>query len=84
MAGPARRAGTSAAPGASVLPVGRARRGGVLHLLRSTLRALGTGDEDAQQALRDDLEAVFSRYNRATDGTAIVENTYLETVATRE
>jgi hypothetical protein len=29
------------------------------------------------------VEAVFTRYNRATDGTAVIENTYLETTATR-
>jgi ubiquinone/menaquinone biosynthesis C-methylase UbiE len=33
--------------------------------------------------LREDLEAVFDRYNRASDGTAVVENTYMLTVAIR-
>ena len=33
------------------------------------------------RALGDDLRAVFSRHNRATDGTAVIENTYLLTVA---
>ena len=44
------------------------------------VRASETGDMDT---LRDDLKAVFSRYNRATDGTAVIENTYLLTVAVR-
>jgi SAM-dependent methyltransferase len=49
-----------------------------------TIRALDTVNADAQQQLRDDLEALFTRYNRATDGTAVIENTYLETIMTRE
>ncbi|MFP3900428.1 MAG: hypothetical protein ACLFXM_06210 [Acidimicrobiia bacterium] len=49
-----------------------------------TIRALETIDQDAQQQLLTDLEQVFTRYNRATDGSAIIENTYLETVVTRE
>ncbi|WP_035985149.1 class I SAM-dependent methyltransferase [Leptolyngbya sp. KIOST-1] len=38
----------------------------------------------AQEHLRDDLRAVFSRYNRATDGTAAMENQFLLTMAYRE
>ena len=49
-----------------------------------TLRALETLDEDTQQQFREDLEAVFTRYNRAADGTAVIENTYLQTIVTRE
>jgi hypothetical protein len=49
-----------------------------------TIRALRTVDEEVQQQLRDDLEAVFTRDNRATDGTAVIENTYLQTIVTRE
>lgn len=45
------------------------------------IRASETGEEER---LREDLDAVFSRYNRATDGTAVVENTYLLTVAVAE
>jgi SAM-dependent methyltransferase len=41
-----------------------------------------TGVKDRERLGRD-LHAVFSRYNRATDGTAVVENRYLLTVATR-
>lgn len=47
-----------------------------------TLRILGLLDEDTQQQFRNDLEAVFIRHNRATDGTAIIENTYLQTIVT--
>lgn len=46
-----------------------------------TIRAMAAIDSDDQARLRDDLAAVFSRYNRATDGTAIVENQYLQTTA---
>jgi hypothetical protein len=45
------------------------------------IRAAARGGRDE---LRDDLNEVFSRYNRATDGTAVIENTYLLTVAVRE
>jgi ubiquinone/menaquinone biosynthesis C-methylase UbiE len=38
-------------------------------------------DDSGRKELLDDLKAVFSRYNRADDGTAIVENTYLQTLA---
>lgn len=48
-----------------------------------TIRALETVDEEAQKSLCEDLEDVFRRYNRATDGTATVECQYLQTIATR-
>lgn len=44
------------------------------------IRASGGGN---RESLAHDLRAVFNRYNRATDGTAVVENTYLLTVAVR-
>lgn len=44
------------------------------------IRASKKGDEEG---LRDDLTTVFNRYNRATDGTAVIENNYLLTVAVR-
>ena len=44
------------------------------------IRASEKGD---RERLREDLKAVFNRYNRATDSTAVIENTYLLTVATR-
>ncbi len=46
-----------------------------------TVRALETIEPSDQENLLDDLEAVMRRYNRATDGTAIVENDYLQTIA---
>ncbi|MFP9191166.1 class I SAM-dependent methyltransferase [Natrialbaceae archaeon A-CW1-1] len=46
-----------------------------------TIGALERVDSDTQERLLNDLRDVFSRYNRATDGTAIVENVYLQTVA---
>ena len=42
------------------------------------IRASEKGDA---QALRADLKSVCERYNRATDGTAVIENTYLLSVA---
>ncbi|MCE8032217.1 MAG: class I SAM-dependent methyltransferase [Halomonas sp.] len=44
------------------------------------IRASEKGDK---VALGQDLRQVFERYNRARDGTAIVENTYYLTVAVR-
>jgi SAM-dependent methyltransferase len=46
-----------------------------------TIRAAEAAGADGNRRLRKDLEAVFTRYNRATDGSAVVENTYLLTVA---
>jgi aldehyde dehydrogenase (NAD+) len=40
-------------------------------------------ESDASEQLRADLQSAFARYNRADDGTAVVENTYLQTIATR-
>jgi SAM-dependent methyltransferase len=48
-----------------------------------TIRALHAIDSDARGQLRADLRSVFARYNRADDGTAVVENTYLQTIAIR-
>jgi SAM-dependent methyltransferase len=45
--------------------------------------AIRASQTDGGQSLRDDLHEVFSRHNRATDGTAVIENTYLLTVAVR-
>ena len=49
-----------------------------------TIRAAEGLDDDGRRTLRADLEQVFQRYNRATDGTAIVENTYLLSTITLE
>jgi SAM-dependent methyltransferase len=48
-----------------------------------TIRASEQLDESMRARLRDDLRTVFTRYNRADDGTAVIENTYLLTVVTR-
>ncbi len=44
------------------------------------IKASKTGSKDD---VREDLKDVFSRYNRATDGTAVIENSYMLTVAVR-
>ncbi|MEX2430546.1 MAG: class I SAM-dependent methyltransferase, partial [Dehalococcoidia bacterium] len=48
-----------------------------------TVRALTAVDAEAQKHLRKDIEEVFQRYNRAMDGTAMLEYQYLQTIATR-
>jgi ubiquinone/menaquinone biosynthesis C-methylase UbiE len=45
-----------------------------------TLNALEIIEEDERDNLIRDLKEVFEGYNRATDGTAIVENIYLQTI----
>lgn len=46
------------------------------------VRASKRRDEATRQQLVEDLRSVFERYNRATDGTAVIENRYRLTVAT--
>jgi SAM-dependent methyltransferase len=46
-------------------------------------RAFAILSEDGRAILRRDMEGVYRRYNRATDGTTHVEAEYLEVVATR-
>jgi hypothetical protein len=48
-----------------------------------TARAFQMLDAERQASLRKDLEAIFQRYNRATDGTAVVEAQYLMVIAIR-
>jgi hypothetical protein len=48
-----------------------------------TQRAFAALDENGQQALRRDLEGLWSEHNRATDGTTHVESEYLEVIAVR-
>ena len=48
-----------------------------------TQRAFGALDENAQSALRKDLEQLWSDNNQATDGTTHVDAEYLEVLATR-
>ena len=49
-----------------------------------TKRAFQMVDATGQASLRKDLEALFSRYNRAIDGTLVLEAGYLQTIATRQ
>lgn len=46
-------------------------------------RAFASIGEEAQQQLRDELTALWSRHNRATDGTTRVDAEYLQVVAVR-
>ncbi|MEX0761304.1 MAG: class I SAM-dependent methyltransferase [Dehalococcoidia bacterium] len=48
-----------------------------------TIKAFETADAGAHADLRKDICDVFERYNRATDGTAVVEYKYLQTIAKR-
>jgi ubiquinone/menaquinone biosynthesis C-methylase UbiE len=45
-----------------------------------TLNALEKIDTDQHELLLNNLKEVFERFNRADDGTAIVENTYQQTI----
>ena len=47
-----------------------------------TLSALERIEPERRDELLRDIRDVFDRYNTAVDGTAVVENTYLQTVAT--
>jgi 2-polyprenyl-3-methyl-5-hydroxy-6-metoxy-1,4-benzoquinol methylase len=46
-----------------------------------TLRAFAALDAERQEALRRDLEQLWTEHNRATDGTTRVESEYLEVIA---
>jgi SAM-dependent methyltransferase len=46
-------------------------------------RAFASLSEDAQRQLRDELRALWSRHNRATDDTTRVDAEYLQVVAVR-
>lgn len=45
--------------------------------------AVRAASKSSKESVREDLETVFRRYNRSTDGTAVIENTYLLTLAVR-
>jgi SAM-dependent methyltransferase len=49
-----------------------------------TIRATHAIDRDNQKQLRADLREIFERYNRADDGTAVVENQYRLTLAIKK
>ena len=46
-------------------------------------RAFAALPDDKREDLRRDMEALYVRHNRATDGTVHVEAEYLEVAATR-
>ncbi len=48
-----------------------------------TQRAFAALDDKGQKALRRDLESLWSKHNRATDGITHVESEYLEVLAIR-
>jgi SAM-dependent methyltransferase len=48
-----------------------------------TLRAFAGLSEDGQAALRRDLENLYARHNKNTDGTTSIAAEYLEVIATR-
>lgn len=48
-----------------------------------TNRAFQMVDPPNQERLRKDVEGVFARYNRATDGTVKLESEYLQAIAVR-
>lgn len=48
-----------------------------------TLRAFAALSEPEQAALRNDLEDLYTRHNRAADGTTCISADYLEILATR-
>ena len=48
-----------------------------------TQKAFGALDESKQAALRKDLDQLWEKHNRATDGSTEVDAEYLEVIATR-
>ena len=48
-----------------------------------TVVAFSKLDTDGQNALRSDLEALWTEHNQANDGTTAVESEYLEVRATK-
>jgi ubiquinone/menaquinone biosynthesis C-methylase UbiE len=60
---------------------------GTVEMLRTysgpTKRIFETLDEAGQAAYRRDLEALWGKHNRATDGTVAVESEFLEIIARR-
>lgn len=48
-----------------------------------TQKAFGLLDENGQQALREDLERLWTEHNQATDGTTVLDAEYLEVRAVR-
>lgn len=48
-----------------------------------TTRPYAAADPAGREAIRRDIEAVFSKYNEATDGTCVMRSEYLQVIATR-
>jgi hypothetical protein len=48
-----------------------------------TQKAFGALDEAGQAALRQDLEQLWTKHNRVTDGSTEVESEYLEVIAVK-
>jgi SAM-dependent methyltransferase len=48
------------------------------------VRAFQAVDAAGQDALRSDVATLFDRYNRATDGTLVMECAYLQAIATKK
>jgi SAM-dependent methyltransferase len=48
-----------------------------------TQKSFESLDSDGQDALRADLESLWTQHNRASDGTTEVESEYLEVIATK-
>lgn len=46
-----------------------------------TVKALEASDGNEREQLQEDIRSVFRRHNRATDGTAVIEAQYLQTIA---
>jgi hypothetical protein len=49
-----------------------------------TLRAFATLSPEAQEALRSDLEQLWTQHNRSRNGVTQVDSTYLEVIAIRK
>jgi ubiquinone/menaquinone biosynthesis C-methylase UbiE len=49
-----------------------------------TLKAFGTLNPEAQEALRNELEQLWTQHNRSGNGVTQVDSTYLEVVAVRK
>ena len=47
------------------------------------LKAFGALDADGQKVLADDIRSLIGAFNRATDGTVVIESEYLEIVVRR-
>ena len=65
------------------LPVTGSGAGHVLKFYGPTARAFNAADAAGRDGLRNDIAAVFKRYDEATDGTCATGCEYLQVIATR-